>query len=123
MNSRTARPSSITWRLALAITLILGAGGLLVTAAAYAYGRQAAGEAYDRLLAGAAFEIARSVSVPTALVVSGLLRLPALFLYARAISRGTVGTLAPDQIDEELHLEDVPSRAEVPEGPIEPAEP
>lgn len=67
--------------------------------------------------------IARSVSVPTALVVSGLLRLPALFLYARAIRRGTVGTLAPDQIDEELHLEDAPSRAEVPEGPAEPAEP
>lgn len=67
--------------------------------------------------------IARSVSVPTALVVSGLLRLPALFLYARAIRRGTVGTLAPDQIEEELHLEDAPSRPEVPEGPAEPAEP
>lgn len=66
--------------------------------------------------------IARSVSVPTALVVSGLLRLPALFLYARAITRGTVGTLAPDRIDEELHLEDAPARAEVPEGPDEPAE-
>jgi hypothetical protein len=61
--------------------------------------------------------IARSVSVPTALVVSGLLRLPALFLYARAITRGTVGTLAPDEIDEELHLEDEPATAEVPEGP------
>jgi len=67
--------------------------------------------------------IARSVSVPAALVVSGLLRLPALFLYARAIRRGTVGTLAPDQIDEELYLEDAPSRAEVPEGPDERAEP
>jgi hypothetical protein len=67
--------------------------------------------------------IARSVSVPTALVVSGLLRLPALFLYARAIRRGTVGTLAPDQIDEELHLQEAPSRPEVPEGPAEPAEP
>jgi predicted MFS family arabinose efflux permease len=67
--------------------------------------------------------IARSVSVPTALVVSGLLRLPALVLYARAIRRGTVGTLAPDQIDEALHLEDVPPRAEVPEGPDGPGEP
>lgn len=72
MNSRAVRPVSITWRLALAITLILGAGGLLVTAAAYAYGRQAAGEAYDRLLAGAAFEIARSVSVTSGRVVVDL---------------------------------------------------
>jgi two-component system, OmpR family, sensor histidine kinase TctE len=72
MNSRTVRPVSITWRLALAITLILGAGGLLVTAAAYAYGRQAAGEAYDRLLAGAAFEIARSVSITSGRVVVDL---------------------------------------------------
>jgi DHA3 family tetracycline resistance protein-like MFS transporter len=64
--------------------------------------------------------IARAVSVPTALIVSGVLRLPALILYARAISRGTVGTLAPEQIDEELHLADEPARAEVPEGPNEP---
>ncbi|MDH4112423.1 MAG: MFS transporter [Actinomycetota bacterium] len=66
--------------------------------------------------------IARSVSVPTALVVSGVLRLPALFLYARAIRRGTVGTLAPDEIDEELHLEDVPATPTVPEGPDVPPE-
>ncbi len=61
--------------------------------------------------------IARSVSVPTALVVSGLLRLPALLLYARAIRRGTVGTLAPDEIDGELRLEEEPAAVEVPEGP------
>jgi two-component system sensor histidine kinase TctE len=72
MNSRTTRPPSITSRLALAITLILGAGGLLITVAAYAYGRQAAGEAYDRLLAGAAFEIARSVSITSGRVVVDL---------------------------------------------------
>lgn len=69
---RTGRPISITWRLALAITLILAAGGLLLTVAAYAYGRQAAGEAYDRLLAGAAFEIARSVSIASGHVVVDL---------------------------------------------------
>lgn len=50
--------------------------------------------------------IARSVSVPTAFVVSGLLRLPALVLYARAIRRGSVGTLAPAEIDDEIHLEE-----------------
>jgi DHA3 family tetracycline resistance protein-like MFS transporter len=35
-------------------------------------------------------------SVPLALVVSGILRLPALLLYRRAIRRGTVGTATPD---------------------------
>jgi len=61
--------------------------------------------------------VARSVSVPTALVVSGLLRLPALLLYARAIRRGTAGTLSPDEIEKELHLEEQHVVAEVPEGP------
>ncbi len=64
--------------------------------------------------------IARSVSVPAALVVSGLLRLPALALYARAVKRGTVGTLAPEEIDEELRLVDQAAVADVPEGPPEP---
>jgi DHA3 family tetracycline resistance protein-like MFS transporter len=36
-------------------------------------------------------------SVPAALVVSGLLRAPALLLYARAIARGTVGTVTPGE--------------------------
>ena len=66
------RPASIARRLAVAITLILGAGGLVVTVAAYAYGRQAASEAYDRLLAGAAFEIGRSVSIVGGSVVVDL---------------------------------------------------
>ncbi len=55
--------------------------------------------------------IARSVSVPTALVVSGLLRLPALLLYARAVRRGSVGTLGAGEIDDEILLEDVAPRA------------
>ena len=66
--------------------------------------------------------VARSISVPAALVVSGLLRLPALFLYARAIRRGTVGTLDPDEIDAALHLEDEPAVADVPEGPDVPVQ-
>jgi MFS transporter, DHA3 family, tetracycline resistance protein len=45
-------------------------------------------------------------SVPLALVLSGLLRLPALLLYARAVRRGTVGTLAPEAIEDELALEE-----------------
>jgi two-component system sensor histidine kinase TctE len=55
--------ASITTRLAVAIALILGAGGVGIALAALAYGRQAADEAYDKLLAGAVFEIARSVSL------------------------------------------------------------
>lgn len=54
---------SIATRLAVAIALVLAAGGVAVTVAAFAYGRQAADEAYDRLLASAAFEMTRSVSV------------------------------------------------------------
>jgi uncharacterized membrane protein len=38
------------------------------------------------------------------LVVSGLLRLPSLALYARAIRRGTVGTVEP--ADAVLELEE-----------------
>ena len=45
-----------------------------------------------------------NASVPAALVVSGLLRLPALLLYARAIKRGTVGTATPTE--EVLELEE-----------------
>ena len=45
-----------------------------------------------------------NASVPAALVVSGLLRLPVLLLYARAIKRGTVGTVVP--AEESLELEE-----------------
>jgi DHA3 family tetracycline resistance protein-like MFS transporter len=61
--------------------------------------------------------VARSVSVPAALVLSGLLRLPSLALYRRAIRRGSVGTLDAAQVDADLHLEDEPAEATIPEGP------
>ena len=54
---------SIATRMAIAIALILLTGGVIVTAAALAYGRQAADEVYDKLLSGAAVEIARAVEV------------------------------------------------------------
>lgn len=61
---------SIATRLAVAIALILIAGGILVTFAALTYGRQAAQEVYDKLLAGATFELTSSISVaPNGLVV------------------------------------------------------
>jgi DHA3 family tetracycline resistance protein-like MFS transporter len=43
-------------------------------------------------------------SVPAAIVVSGLLRAPALLLYARAVKRGTVGTVTP--VDQTIELEE-----------------
>lgn len=52
-------------------------------------------------------------SVPLALAISGVLRLPALWLYRRAIRRGTVGTAAP--VEEELTIDD-----ESPPGPVAP---
>jgi DHA3 family tetracycline resistance protein-like MFS transporter len=48
--------------------------------------------------------VGRAVSVPWALSLAGLLRLPILFLYLRAIRRGTVGTVPPDAMDQEIDL-------------------
>ncbi|CUH40415.1 Sensor protein QseC [Jannaschia seosinensis] len=54
---------SLRNRVALAITAVLLLGGVLVLIAALAYGRQAAREAYDRLLLGAAADIAETITV------------------------------------------------------------
>ena len=50
-------------RLALSVALVLVVGGTAVALAAFAYGRQAAQQAFDRLLIGAADQIAGSISV------------------------------------------------------------
>ena len=62
--------------------------------------------------------IAVRFSTPAALAVSALLSAPSLLLYLRAIRRGSVGTLAPDEIDAHLQLdeEDMETPA-IPEGP------
>jgi hypothetical protein len=60
-------------------------------------------DAIGQAAGGPALGVIGNASVPAALVVSGLLRLPALLLYARAIKRGTVGTAKPT--DEVLELE------------------
>lgn len=52
------RAPSLGRRLALSVALALCLGGGAATAAALAYGRRAAQEAYDRLILGAANEIA-----------------------------------------------------------------
>ena len=55
--------TSLTRRLAWSISLLLIAGGALVSLAALAYGRQAARTAFDRLLLGSARQIEASTSV------------------------------------------------------------
>ncbi|MHA6346993.1 sensor histidine kinase N-terminal domain-containing protein [Roseivivax sp. CAU 1761] len=54
---------SLRNRVALAMAAVLLVGGALVLAAALAYGREAAREAYDRLLVGAARDIAAAINV------------------------------------------------------------
>ena len=64
MNSAAGRPTmSLTARVAAAVGALLLLGGIVVSIAAFAYGRQAAREAFDRLLVGAANDIAASVSI------------------------------------------------------------
>jgi DHA3 family tetracycline resistance protein-like MFS transporter len=60
-------------------------------------------DAVGQAAGGPALGALGNVSVPAALVASGLLRLPSLLLYARAIRRGTVGTVAP--AEEAIQLE------------------
>jgi two-component system sensor histidine kinase TctE len=52
---------SLTSRLAVALALILAVGGVAVALAALAYGRSAAQQSFDRLLTGAANQIAESL--------------------------------------------------------------
>jgi two-component system sensor histidine kinase TctE len=80
---RPRRAASLTLRLAVAIALILAAGGVAVTVAALAYGRQAAQEAYDRLLIGAANQIAASVAIRDGQIVVDI-PVPAFELLALA---------------------------------------
>ncbi len=66
------RNLSITARVVLAVAGVLLIGGVLVSFAAFAYGRQAAEQAYDRLLVGAANDIAASISVRDGRVIVDL---------------------------------------------------
>lgn len=54
---------SLTRRLGLALAALLLAGGAIVALAAFAYGRQAAQQTWDRLLIGAANQMAELVSL------------------------------------------------------------
>ena len=55
--------ASLAARLALSVALVLVVGRNRGGAAAFAYGRQAAQQAFDRLMIGAANEIAGAISV------------------------------------------------------------
>ncbi len=61
--TRTRLPLSLATRLSLALGLILLSGGIIVTVAAFGYGHQAARDAFDRLLVGAANQISASISI------------------------------------------------------------
>jgi DHA3 family tetracycline resistance protein-like MFS transporter len=61
-------------------------------------------DAIGQAAGGPVLGLIGNASVPAALVVSGVLRLPALLLYARAIRRGTVGTVEP--VEEAIEIEE-----------------
>lgn len=54
---------SLSFRLGAALVLVLAIGGVAVSLAAYAYGRSAAQQSFDRLLIGAANQIAGSLGL------------------------------------------------------------
>ena len=63
---------SLSLRLALAIVAILAVGGAAVALAAFAYGRDAATQSFDRLLTGAATQIAEAISLREGRVIVDL---------------------------------------------------
>lgn len=58
-----ARQRSLLSRVMVGVLSLLAVGGCIVTLAAFAYGKNAAQQAYDRLLVGAAHDIAESIDV------------------------------------------------------------
>ncbi len=90
------RVTSLTLRLALSVSLVLAAGGAGVAVAALAYGRHAAELAYDRLLIGAADQIAGSLSVSEGAIRADI-PISAFELLALApADRVVYAILAPD---------------------------
>ncbi len=72
MTESAVRPrfsSSLRFRLAVGIILVLAIGGVAVAFAAFAYGRNAAQQSFDRLLVGAATQIAGSLRLSDGKVV------------------------------------------------------
>jgi two-component system sensor histidine kinase TctE len=63
---------SLTSRLLGLIAFVLTAGAISIGLAAYFYGHEAAEEAYDRLLSGAAFQISQQLTVEDGRIVADL---------------------------------------------------
>ncbi len=63
---------SVTRRLGVALTLVFALGGLILAVAALAYGHNAARQSFDRLLVGAAQQIAEDLSLREGKVVADL---------------------------------------------------
>jgi two-component system sensor histidine kinase TctE len=63
---------SLTSRLLGLIAFVLTAGAISIGLAAYFYGHEAAEEAYDRLLSGAAFQISQQLTVEDGQIVADL---------------------------------------------------
>ncbi|KXF75481.1 histidine kinase [Paramesorhizobium deserti] len=68
----TRREPSLFWRLALRVALVLCTGAALLITAAWYYARAAADDAYDRLLLGAAIQMAESLTVDAGHLVINL---------------------------------------------------
>lgn len=63
---------SLTRRLALLLALFLLTGGTVIAVLSFSYGKQAAQQTFDRLILGAASQIADSISVQDGRIVSDL---------------------------------------------------
>lgn len=112
------RQRSLSSRVVTGVLSLLFVGGIIVAIASFAYGRQAARQAYDRLLLGAANDIAESITIVggeplTDLPVSAfqLLALAPDDRIAYAV-RGPRGQLLTGQDSVRL------PRAESPSGPV-----
>lgn len=69
---RTTAAMSLTRRLTLLLAMFLSVGGVVIALLAASYGRQAAEQTYDRLLLGAAGQIAAAISVQDGQIITNL---------------------------------------------------
>lgn len=96
LGARPRRVFSLTLRLAAWLAAVLGAGAVVVSIAAYLYGQRAAQRSYDRLLIGAANQIAESVSVRDGEVMVDLPVSAFQLLSLAPDDRITYAVFAPD---------------------------
>jgi two-component system, OmpR family, sensor histidine kinase TctE len=90
------RTLSLAARFTAALALILLAGGVAVALAALAYGRHAAQEAFDRLLLGAANQIAGAISLRDGRILVDLPRSAFELLALAPEDRVLYAVIGPD---------------------------